>query len=90
MTANAVACGRCRSGPALFFEAQSLTPQEQPDRIMRDADPVRGKFVLQPVQCQMRCLPDPLYDEGAMRIEQRFAMSAHLTGCHRTGRTVAL
>jgi hypothetical protein len=95
MRASAVAGARCLSGPVqartvFFFETQPLAPQEQPDRIMRDADPACGKFVPEPVQRQVRGLLDPLQDKGAMRIKQWFAMSAHLAGGNRSGRPVAL
>ena len=75
MIASAAAHAERRSGPVqgrtvFFFEPQSLAPQEQPDRIVRDADPTRGEFVLQPVQRQMGRLTDPFQDKGAMRIEQ--------------------
>ena len=41
--------------------------------------------------CSVRCgvLADPFQDEGAMRFQHALAVSAHLAGRHRAGRTIA-
>jgi len=57
---------------------------------MRDIDPACSKLLLQPVQRQTRRLADPFQDEGAMRFQHALAVSAHLAGRHRAGRTIAL
>ena len=61
------------------------------DRFLKNAwRAPRREFVLQPVQRQMRRLADPFQDEGAMRFQHALAVSAHLAGRHRAGRTIAL
>jgi hypothetical protein len=50
-------------GEQAFFEAQAFAPQEQPHRVVRNDHATRGQLVLQPMQRQMRRLPDPLHDE---------------------------
>lgn len=84
---SARACSRANS---VFFEAQPLAPQELPDRIVGDRDPARGQLVLQPVQRQVRVLVDPLDDEGSVRLQNAFAMAAHLSRRYRAGRTITL
>src|SRR6187200_1552741 len=44
------ACSRANS---VFFEPQSLAPQEQPDRVVRDLHPAIRQFVLQTMKRQM-------------------------------------
>src|SRR5277367_6195343 len=51
---------------------------------------MRRQFVLQPMQRQVRCLMEPLRDEGAVWLQQSLAMSAHLAGRDRTRRPMAL
>ncbi len=64
---SALACSRAN---IVFFEAQSLAAQETPDRIMRDGDPARRQFRLQPMQRQVGVLPDPLGDESAVAVPE--------------------
>jgi hypothetical protein len=58
--------------------------------MVRDFHASRGKFVLQPVQCEMWRLPDPLHDESPMRLQNRLTVAAHLARRHRTRGAVAL
>ncbi len=87
MRASADVCARCPASPAQgrisFFEAQSLAAQEPPDRIVRDDDPTRRQLRLQAMQRQVRILPRPLSDEGAVRFQNALAMAAHLPRRHR-------
>ena len=84
---SARACSRANS---VFFEPLPLVPQKQPHGIVRDTEPSRGQFVLQPMQGQMGRLPDPFQDEGSMRLEHPLAVSAHLARRDRASPPVAL
>ena len=95
MIASAAGGARRRNGlaqvrTAFFFESQPLAAQEQPHRVVRDMDPARSQFVLQPMQGQMRRLPDPLSDKVAMRFQEPLSVATHLAGLHRAGRPVTL
>ena len=81
------ACSRANS---VFFEPQSLAPQEQPYRIVPDLDPARGQLILQPMQRHMRRLADPPRDKGAVRFQHHLAVTTHLARRDRAGRTIAL
>ena len=80
----------CSRANSVFFEPLPLAPQKQPHSIVRDTDPSRGQFVLQPMQGQMGCLLDPFQDEGSMRLEHPLAVSAHLARRDRASPSVAL
>jgi len=94
VSASAGGGGRCRrgllKGEHRFFEAQAFAAQEPPDRIMGDGDPAFRQFRLQAMQRQMRILLQPLDDQGPVRLQHVFAVSAHLTGRHRAGGAMAL
>src|SRR3546814_4891503 len=61
-----------------------------PDRIVRHDDAPCGQFVLEPVQCQVRDLLDPLNNEGAVRLQNTLAIAAHLAGRNAARGTNAL
>src|SRR3546814_3262770 len=65
---RATSARACSTASSVFFEAQALAAQELPDRIVRHDDAPCGQFVLEPVQCQVRDLLDPLNNEGAVRL----------------------
>ena len=80
----------------LALPAQLMPPNSagvamgQVGTIVRDVDAARRQFVLQPMQRQMRRLPDPLLDEGSMRLQQSLAMAAHPVGLYRSRRPITL
>jgi hypothetical protein len=80
----------CSRANSVFFEPLALALQKQPHGIVRDTNPSRGQFVLQPMQGQMRRLLDPFQDEGSMRFKHPLAVSAHLARRDRTSPSVAL
>lgn len=65
-----------------LFKPQPFTPQKQPNCIVRDLDPARGKLVPR--------LTDPYHDGGAMRLKYGFVMAAHLAGRYRASRSIML
>src|SRR3546814_19894864 len=77
---RATSARACSTASSVFFEAQALAAQELPDRIVRHDDAPCGQFVLEPVQCQVRDLLDPLNNEGAVRLQNTLAIAAHLAG----------
>ena len=80
----------CSSANRVFFEAEALATQEQPDSIVGNYYPARSQFVLQAMQCQMRCLSDPLDYELSMRFQNGAAVASHLTRSHTASRTITL
>lgn len=73
-----------------FFEPQPFPAQEQPDCVVGDLDPTGSQLRLQAMQRQVRRLSDPLDDEGTVRIKHRFAVTTHLVGGYRAGRSITL
>jgi len=53
-------------------------------------DPMRGEFVLQPVQRQVGRLADPFQDEGSIPLKHPLTVSAHLARSYRAGPAIAL
>src|SRR5436305_3184256 len=82
---------RARSkASSVFFEAQPLAAQKQPNYIVGDRNPARSEFVLEGVKRQMRRLADPFLDESTMRLKYGLAMPAHLAGRYGAGRSITL
>src|SRR6476646_7349407 len=67
-----------------------VASQKQPTRIVGDVHRSRGEFILESMQRQMRRLADPFLDEGTIRLKDRLAMTAHLAGRYRAGRSITL
>lgn len=73
-----------------FFETEAFPAQEQPHSVVRDLYAARRQLILQTMQDQMRRLCDPFDDDRPMRIENRFAVTAHLPRRDRSRGAIAL
>src|ERR1700752_2763064 len=82
---------RARSrASSVFFEAQPLAAQKQPNCIVGDLNPARSEVVLEGVKRQMRRLADPFLDEDGLRLESSVTVPAHLAGPIRAGHSITL
>lgn len=80
----------CSIPDSVFFEAQSLTAQKQPYRVVRYADTTMGQHILQAMQCQMRRSGKGIDDERPVRLKNDLAVSAHLVRGNAARRAITL